>query len=145
MLIKLLVALSNWKAEAIVNESHFDDSGLIQNSGRIIDWVKDHNINISKYNPLAGSIYIKLPKELDYPRKGLDIIQNIDDNACFELCLVRYLHPPDRNQQQVQKLTKVLQKKLIFKAWKFMWKLEILTKLKNRILLALALLIMKKK
>ena len=32
-------------------------------SGWIIDSVIDHNINISKYNPLAGSSYIKLPKE----------------------------------------------------------------------------------
>ena len=30
-------------------------------------------------NPLAGSSYIKLPKELDHPRKGLIDIQNIDD------------------------------------------------------------------
>ena len=29
----------------------------------------DHNINISKYCSSAGSSYIKLPKELDYPRK----------------------------------------------------------------------------
>ena len=30
-----------------------------------------HDYNISKYNPLAGSSYIKLPKELEHPRKGL--------------------------------------------------------------------------
>ena len=30
------------------------------------------------YNPLAGSSYIKLPKELEHPRKGLINIQNID-------------------------------------------------------------------
>ena len=35
----------------------------------------NHNINISKYNPLAGSSYIKLPKELNHPRKGLINIQ----------------------------------------------------------------------
>ena len=29
----------------------------------IIDSVIDHTINISKNNPLAGSSYIKLPKE----------------------------------------------------------------------------------
>ena len=40
--------------------------------------VIDHTISISKYNPLAGSIYIKLPKELDHPRKVLINIQNID-------------------------------------------------------------------
>ena len=48
--------------------------------GWIIDSVIDHTISISKYNPLAGSSYIKLPKELDHLRKGLINTQNIDDN-----------------------------------------------------------------
>ena len=37
--------------------------------GWINDLVIDHNISISKYNSLAGSSYIELPKELNYPRK----------------------------------------------------------------------------
>ena len=47
-------------------------------TGWIIDLVIDHANSISKYNPLAGSSYIKLPKELEHPRKGLIDIQNID-------------------------------------------------------------------
>ena len=43
----------------------------------------DHTFNVSKYNPLAGSSYTKLPKELNHPRKGLIKIQNIDDNEGF--------------------------------------------------------------
>ena len=42
---------------------------LGKGSGCIIDPVIDHNTNISKCNPLAGSSYIKLPKELDHPKK----------------------------------------------------------------------------
>ena len=49
---------------------------LGKGSGWIIDSVIDHTISISKYNPLAGSSYIKLPKELDLQRKGLINIQN---------------------------------------------------------------------
>ena len=49
-----------------------------------LDSVTDHTISVSKYNPLAGSSYIKLPHELDHPRKGLINIQNIDDNECFK-------------------------------------------------------------
>ena len=30
----------------------------------------DHIVHISKYNPLAGSSYIKLRKELDHPKKA---------------------------------------------------------------------------
>ena len=41
-------------------------------------------INISKSNPLAGSSYIKLPKELDLPRKSLIYIQNFDGKKCFK-------------------------------------------------------------
>ena len=44
-------------------------------------------MSISKYNPLAGSGFIKLPNELDHPRKRLINIQNVDDNKCFKWCL----------------------------------------------------------
>ena len=48
-------------------------------SSWIIDSVRDHNINVSKYNPLPGSNYTKLPKKSDHPKKVLIDIQNIDD------------------------------------------------------------------
>ena len=41
-------------------------------------------MSISKYNPLAESSYIKLPNELDHPRKILINIQNTDDNESFK-------------------------------------------------------------
>ena len=94
------------KTELIINERDIDGAfqsiyttiitnmqeSLGKSSGWIIDSINDHTISISKYNLLAGSSYIKLPEELDHPRKGLINIQNIDDNECFKLCLVRYLH-----------------------------------------------------
>ena len=64
-------------------------------SGWIIDSVLDHNISISKYNPLAGGSYIKLQKELDHPRKGLS--------------------PPDPNPRKITKADKESAKKLNFK------------------------------
>ena len=58
---------------------------LGKGSGWIIDTVIDHTISTSRYNPLAGSSFIKLPEDLDHPRKGLISIQNTDDdNACFK-------------------------------------------------------------
>ena len=42
---------------------------LGKGSGWIIDSVIDHTISISKCNPLVARSYIKLPKELDHPRK----------------------------------------------------------------------------
>ena len=49
---------------------------LGKDSGWIIDSVLDHAISISKYNPLGGNSYIKLPKELGRPKKGLINTQN---------------------------------------------------------------------
>ena len=81
----------------------------------IIDSVIEHNIKFSKYNPLAGSSYIKLLQELDYPRKGLINIQNINENEFFKWSLVRYLHHADRNQARITKAAKSFSKKLDFK------------------------------
>ena len=57
---------------------------LGKGSGWSIDSFIDRDINILKYNSLAGRGYTKLPKELGHPRKGLINIQNIDDNECFK-------------------------------------------------------------
>ena len=41
----------------------------VEISAWIIDPVVNYDINISKYNTLVGSSYIKLSKELDHPKK----------------------------------------------------------------------------
>ena len=75
----------NSRAETIISKSDNDDvfesvystiiSNIQKNQGKdsswIIDSVIDYSINISKYNPVAGTSYNKLPKELDYPQKDL--------------------------------------------------------------------------
>ena len=94
---------SHSKPETITSESDFDDifesicttvisnilKSLGKGSGWIADLVVEHNINTSKYNPLAGSSYIRFPKELDHPRKRLINIQNIDNNGWFKWSLVK--------------------------------------------------------
>ena len=92
---------------------------LGKRSGWIIDSVINHTISISKYNPLAGSSYTKLPKELDCPRKGLINIQNIDDNERFKWCLVRYLNSADHNPRRISKSNKKFEKRLDLKEMKF--------------------------
>ena len=115
---------SGSKAEIIINESDHDDKfqsiyttiitntqkSLGKGSDWIIDSAIDHTISISKYNPLAGSSYIKLQKELDQPRKGLINVQNIDDNECFKWSIVRYLNPA-----RITKADKEFAKKVGFK------------------------------
>ena len=60
-------------------------------SGWIIDSVMEHNVFISKYNPLVGSTYIILPREL----------YHIDDSECFRWSLVRYLNPADHHPARI--------------------------------------------
>ena len=89
---------------------------LGKGSGWIIDSVIDHTISISEYNPLAGSSYIKLPKELDHLRKGLINIRNVDDNECFKWSIVKYLNPAqNRSTKKLQELINSLLKSLILK------------------------------
>ena len=57
---------------------------LGKGSDGIRDSVLDDTGSISKYDPLAASSYIKLPKELEHPRKEMIKIQDIDDNECFK-------------------------------------------------------------
>ena len=76
---------SNSKAEIIINETDIDGvfqsvyttiiSNIQKSSGKCSGWITDsvidHTIGISKYNPLAGSSNIELPRELNHSRKGL--------------------------------------------------------------------------
>ena len=64
---------------------------------------------------LARSSYIKLPKKLDLPRKGLIKIQNIDHNESFKWCLVRYLNPAEHYPRKVTKTDKDFSKRCDFK------------------------------
>ena len=101
-------------------------------SGWIFDLAIDHAISISKYNPLAGSSYIKLPKKLDHPRKDLINIQNTDDNECFKWCLVRYLSSADHHLVRIKKADKDFTKRLDFKDIKFPVKTRDIYKIKKK-------------
>ena len=71
---------------------------------------------ISNFNSLAGSSYIKLPKELDHPWKCLISNLDTDDNECFKWFLFRYLnHPADHNPKTITKADKCFAKRLDFK------------------------------
>ena len=55
---------------------------ICHGSGWIVEEIVSQYLNLSSYLPLSGSTYIKLPKELKHPMKGLINIRN-DDNKCF--------------------------------------------------------------
>ena len=77
---------SNSEAEIIISDSDIYDvcqsiyttiiSNIKKSLGKGSDWISDsvidHTISISKYNPLAGSSYIRLPKELHHSKNWID-------------------------------------------------------------------------
>ena len=116
---------------------------LEKGSGCIIDSVFNHTINISKHNPSAGSSYIKLPKELDHPKKSLINIRNTDVNECFKCWFFRYLHPADHHPARIRKVDKYFAKELDFKDIKFPVKIKIFLRLKKIIASTLVFLVIK--
>ena len=140
---KYITFYSNSKTETIINESDIDDvfeliyTTIVSDIQKylekyfvwIIDSALDHNINTSKYKPLADSTCIKLPKELHHPRKGLNNIENNNDDECFDQCLVRYLHPAHHNLKTIRKGQKLQGDKLHFKDTKFTVKVRDIQKI----------------
>ena len=82
---KFDIFYSSLKVEIIINENDIENvsksvytiitsnnqKSLGKGSGWINDSVIDHIVRISKYNLLARSSYIEIPKELDHQRKEL--------------------------------------------------------------------------
>ena len=69
--------------------------------GLLIQFI-DYIIIVSKHNPLAGRSCIKLPKELNHSKEGLNDVQNFNDNECFKWCLVRYLNLVDQPARTIK-------------------------------------------
>ena len=89
-------------------------------------------------------LLVRLPKELDQPRKSLIDIQNIGNNECFKWCLVRYLQPEDHHPAKIAKANKDFAKRLDFKDMKFPVKIKDIHKIeKKKNLLALLFLVLK--
>ena len=66
-------------------------------------------IDISNYEPLAGSSYIILPPELNNPKKGLINLKN-KDNEWFKWYHTRFLNPQDKHPQRIKKQDKEIAK-----------------------------------
>ena len=76
-------------------------SGLMRDLARILN--QSSLNNISTYRPLSGSSYIRLPVELQSPRKRL--ISN-KDQKCFLRCHVRHINALKELQERIRKIDK---------------------------------------
>ena len=89
-----------------------------QGSGWIVDKIKGLYINISNYDPLAGSSYITLPPELNNPMKGLINIEN-KDTECFKWCHTRFINPTNSHSERINKQDKKIASTLDYRGINF--------------------------
>ena len=74
---------------------------ISEGSGWTIQSIDNHYLNVVKYQPMRGSSYIQLPKEL----RGLINIKN-KDNEFFRWCHIRHVNPQNKDPQQIKKSDK---------------------------------------
>ena len=87
-------------------------------SGWIVEEIISQFLNVSSYLPLSGSTYIKLPDELNHPKKGLINIQN-NDNKFFLWCHVRHLKLNCVKPNRITKKNKEIVKELNYSGFDF--------------------------
>ena len=108
--------------------------------GWIVHDILSQYLNISSYLPLSGSTYVKLPKELSNPMKGLINIQN-NDNKHFLWCHVRHLNCEGKNLWRIKKKDKEIGKSLNYSSVEFLvskkdyCKIEVMNKININVFL----------
>ena len=81
------------------------DNWINERSGWVVESINSEYVNVSKYAPLFGSLFIELPDKLEHPMKGLINIRN-KDNKCFVWCHVRHLNLVDKNSSRISNIDK---------------------------------------
>ena len=102
-----------------------------QGSGWTVDLINNHYMNVVKYQPVKGSLYIPLPKELQHNKKGLINMKN-NDNECFRWCHIRYLNPQAANPQRIKLVDKQFTNKLDYSGVSFPVTIKQYNKIENQ-------------
>nr|DAC81289.1 TPA_asm: PolB [Corynactis coral adintovirus] len=89
-----------------------------EGSGWTIRSVDGHYINTIQYQPMTGSSYIDLPKDLRGGTKKLVNMKN-EDNECFRWCHIRYLNPQNKDPQRIKKVDRLAVQSLNYNGVEF--------------------------
>ena len=101
-LIEYSTIYFNSLTKTVIGDKYFLDQCFNEIAFRLKIWVSHGSgwnveelvsqyLNLSSYLLLSGSTYVKLPKELNHPMKGLINTQD-NNNKCFLWCHVGHLH-----------------------------------------------------
>ena len=89
---------------------------ISEGSGWTIESVDHHYLNVVQYQPLVGSSYIKMPRDLR--NRSLINLKN-SDNECFRWCHIRHLNPQKTNPQRIKEVDKEYVKNLNYSGIEF--------------------------
>ena len=105
--------------------------GLIKDLAEVLNQLSLNTLDHYRptYRRLSESSYMDLPIELRSPRKELINIKN-KDQKCFLWCHVRHINPSKEHPERIKKTDKKLLKNLIMMNLSFLWKKNILARLK---------------
>ena len=86
------------------------DNWINEGPGWIVELIESQYSNISTYEPLSGSSYIKLPAELKKSKKKKKELINIknNDQKCLLWCHVRHINPGRTHPERITQTDKVL-------------------------------------
>ena len=73
-----------------------------EGSGWVFVEVENLTLHTDIWDPIKGSSYIDLPKELKN-KKAIINMKNEDNNKCFLWCALRALNPKDKNAERIDK------------------------------------------
>lgn len=72
-----------------------------KDSGWSLKQIKHIDMNINKYNPLRGSSFIDLPRDIKLKKAVINVKNN--DIQCFQWAVLSALYPVDQNAERVTK------------------------------------------
>ena len=97
----------------------------------IVESIESQYINISTYQPISGSSYINLPVELRSQKKRTNQHQK-QRSKVFLWCHVRHINPSKEHPERIKKTDKKLLKNLNMMESSFLFKKNILVRLKKK-------------
>ena len=121
------------------------DNWINEGPGWIVELIESQYSNISTYEPLSGSSYIKLPAELKKSKKKKKELINIknNDQKCFLWCHVRHVNPVETHPERISQNGQNLGNDLDYDGIKFPVREKILARLKKRATFALICFVLK--
>ena len=104
-----IINLESYDVERLISNSEENILGQMEAySAKGSNWVFKEVVKLEihtvEYNPNKGSYYIDLPSGIKN-KKAIVNIKNKDEK-CFLWCILRYLHPKDRDEERINDLKK---------------------------------------